>query len=117
MPFNGKKETTGKSNYQKEIVSEANDIKELPEVTFPINLKFIQKYQQAEPSIRCKYKTCTYHKGSFNGGYNIDLKHITREDNIFIPSKLQSYILYWYRKYLLHPSMDITEAMICQHSY
>ena len=41
-PLNGNKETTQKSTYQQEIVSEINDIKEIPEGTFPINLKFIK---------------------------------------------------------------------------
>ena len=38
LSFNGNQETTQKSTYQKEIVSEINDIKELPEITSPIIL-------------------------------------------------------------------------------
>ena len=34
-----------------------------------------------------------------------------------IPEIIQSYILHWYHTYLLHPGMDRTEAMICQHFY
>ena len=30
-------------------MSEINDIGEIPEVNFPINLKLIQRYQQEEP--------------------------------------------------------------------
>ena len=45
IPLNGNQETTQKSTYQQEIVSEINDIKEIPEGTFPINLKLIQKHQ------------------------------------------------------------------------
>ena len=52
-----------------------------------------------------------YQKGSFFGGSNIDLKLITCKDKIVIPSKLQSYILYWYHTYLLHPEMDRTEGL------
>ena len=37
LPYNGNQDTTQKSIDQKEIMSEINDIKELPEVTFPIN--------------------------------------------------------------------------------
>ena len=37
IPLNGNQETTQKSTYQKEIMSENNDIEELPEGTFPIN--------------------------------------------------------------------------------
>ena len=44
-----------------------NDTEELPEGTFPINLKFIQKYQQTKPSIKDEYTYGTYHKGSFGG--------------------------------------------------
>ena len=42
-------------------MSEINDTKELPEVTFTINLKLIQKYQRQEPIILVKYKDGTYH--------------------------------------------------------
>ena len=38
FPFNGDQETTHNSTYQKEIVSKINDIKEIPESTFPISL-------------------------------------------------------------------------------
>ena len=64
-----------------------------------------------------KYKNGTYHKGSFCGSINIDNKLIMCEDNIFIPSKIQSFVLHWYHIYLLHPGMDKTEAIICQHFY
>ena len=43
-----------KSNYKEEIVSEINDIEELPEGNFPINLKLIKKYQRTEPSLIAK---------------------------------------------------------------
>ena len=49
------------------IVSEINDTKEIPEGTFPINLKLIQEYQGSEPSITDKYKDGTYNNGSFHG--------------------------------------------------
>ena len=77
----------------------------------------IQRYQRAEPSLMDKYKYGTYHKGSFCGGRNNNLNLITCEDEIVIPSKIQSYVLHWYHKYLLHPVMDRTEAMILQHLY
>ena len=67
--------------------------------------------------MKTKYKDGTYHKGYFRGVSNIDLKLITCKDKIVIPSKLQSYVLHWYHKYLLHTGMDRTEAMICQHFY
>ena len=46
-------------------MSEINDIEELYEGTFPINLKLIAKYQQTEPSLMAKYKDGAYHKGLF----------------------------------------------------
>ena len=55
-----------------------------------------------------KYEDGTYHKGSFRGGSNSDFNLITCEDNIVIPSKLQSYVLHWYHTYLLYPGMDRT---------
>ena len=45
------------------------------------------------------------------------LAFIMHEDKIAIPSKNQSYVLHWYHTYILHPGMDITEAMIRQHLY
>ena len=45
------------------------------------------------------------------------LKIIICENNIFIPSILQSYVLHWYHTYLLHIGMDRTEATILQHFY
>ena len=57
-------------------MSEINDIEEIPEVTFPINIRLIQIYKRVEPSIKAKYKDDTYHKGSFRGGSDIDLKLI-----------------------------------------
>ena len=72
----------------------------------------MQKYQRLEPSIEVKYKTGTYHKGSFRGGSNIDLNLITCKYGIVIWSILQSYVLHWYHMYLLYPVMYRTEAMI-----
>ena len=90
-------------------------MKEIPEGTFPINLKLIQRYQRLKPSIRAKYKDGAYHKGSLCGGNNGDLNLKPCKDKIVIPSKLQSYAVHWYHTYLLHPVMDRTEAMIHQH--
>ena len=66
-------------------MSEINDMEELPEGTFPMNLKFIGKYQRQEPSILAKYKNGKYQKGSFRGGSNIDISLITCKDKIVIP--------------------------------
>ena len=71
-------------------MSEINDIEELPEGNFPINLKLIAKYQRQEPSIREKYKNGKYHKGYFRGVINIDINLIMCKDKIVILSKLQS---------------------------
>ena len=98
-------------------MSEINNIEEIPEGTFPINLKLIQKYQRLELIIIAKYKYSMYHKDSFRGGINSDINLITCKDKIVILSKLQSYVLHWYHMYLLHPGMDRTEAIICRHLY
>ena len=62
-----------------------------------------------------KYKNGMYHNGPFRGGSNEDLSLITCDYNIVIPSIHQSYVLYWFRTYLLHPVMDGMEAMIYQY--
>ena len=59
----------------------------------------------------------TYQKCSFCGGINVRINHIMCKDKVVIPSIIQSYVLNWYHTYLLHPLMDITEAMIRQHVY
>ena len=64
-----------------------------------------------------RYKNGMYHKGYFRGGSNDNLKLIMCKDRIFIPSKLQSYVLHWYHTYLLHPGMDRTEAVVHKHLY
>ena len=66
-------------------MSKINDVEELPEGNFPINLKLIQKYQRTEPSLMAKYKDGTYHTGYFRGGSNIDLNLITCKDKIVTP--------------------------------
>ena len=77
-------------------MSEINDIEELPEGTFPINIKLIVKHQRQEPSMSAKYKNGKYHKGYLHEGSNIDISLITRKDKIVILGKLQSYVLHWY---------------------
>ena len=98
-------------------MSEINNIEEIPQGTFPINLKLIKPHQRLEPSITAKYNTGTYQKVSFCGGSNINLKLIKCKDNIVIPSKLQSYVVYWYHMCLFHTVMDRRSAMIRQHLY
>ena len=98
-------------------MSEINDTEELYEVTFPNNLKPIQKYQRSELSIIDKYINGEYHKGSFCGFSNTNFKPIMCKDNIVIPSKLQSYVVHWYHMYILHTVMDGMEDIICQHFY
>ena len=78
-------------------MSEINDTEEVSEGIFPTNLKSIYQYQRKYPSLFAKYKEGVY----LNGGI---------EDNTVILSIIQSYVLHWYHKYLLHPRMDITEA-------
>ena len=43
--LDGNQESTQKPTYQKEILSEINEIEEIPEGTFTINLKLIQRHQ------------------------------------------------------------------------
>ena len=51
----------------------------------------------------------------FRVGSNISFIHIMCEGKTVIPSILQSYIFHWYHRYLLHPRIDRTETIICQH--
>ena len=74
LPLNRNQKTTQKPTYQMEIVSEINDTEEIPEGTFSISFKLIQKYQWVEPSTIARYKDGTYHKGYCFGGINENLK-------------------------------------------
>ena len=59
LALNGDQETTQKSTYKKEIVSEINDIKLIPEGNFPINLKLITQYQRTELILMAKFEDYT----------------------------------------------------------
>ena len=107
LTLNGNQDTTHNSTYQQEIVSEINDTEEIPEGTYPIDLKLIQQHQQAEPILTDRYKNGKHHKGSFCGGTNVYIILITCKYKIIIISKIQSYVLHWYHTYILHPRMDI----------
>ena len=109
--------TTQESTYKKLIVSEMNDIKELPEDNFPINLKSIDQYQQKEPTLMDKYQKYIYKTCYFCGGSNMDLNFITCADKIVILLILQTCILHWYYTYLPNQAMDRIEAMILQNIY
>ena len=63
------------------------------------------------------YIKCTFKTISFCGASNINLNVITCEGEIVITSILQSYVLCWHYTHLLHPGMDRTEVVICQHFY
>ena len=65
-------------------MSEINEIEEVSEGNFPINLKLIYQYQQKYPSLLAKYKEVVYQKGYLNEGSNINLNLITCADNIVI---------------------------------
>ena len=98
-------------------MSEINDIEQIPKGDFTIILKLIARYQRTEPGLMAKYKYGMYHIGSFRGGSNKNINLITCEDKIVIQPIIQSYVLYWYHLYLLHPEMDRTEATILQNVY
>ena len=65
LTINVNQETKHESAYKNEILSEINNIEELSEGIFPINLKLINKYQQKDPSLMDKYKKQMYKTGSF----------------------------------------------------
>ena len=76
-------------------MSKINDTEEITEGNFPINLRLIKQPQQNYPTLMDKYKEGSYHRGYFYRGNNIDINLIIHEDNIFILSILQSYVLHW----------------------
>ena len=81
-------------------MSKINDTKELPEDIFPINFKIIDQYQWKDPSLKDKYEMGKYQKGSFRRVGNINISLITCDDEIFIPSILQNYVLNFYHAYI-----------------
>ena len=57
-----------------------------------------------------------YKRGSFCGGNNT-INLITYNNKIFVPYKLQKYIVKWYHTYLLDPRQNQTESTILQNLY
>ena len=64
-------------------------------MTFPNNIKLIDRYQRKFPILFAKYKEGAYQTGFFCGGSNINLKLVLYEYNVVIMSILQSYVLPW----------------------
>ena len=64
--IDGNQGTTQDSTTTKEIMSEINDIEEIPEDSFPINLKLIDRYQWKDPSLMAKCNKFIYKTGSFS---------------------------------------------------
>ena len=93
---------------------ELYDIEELTEGTFPVSFNLIGRYQRGDPFLTEKIKCAIYKKGSFRGGRNT-IELVTHEGKIFIPQKLQKYVVKWYHTYILLPGIYRMEAMICQH--
>ena len=96
-------------------MTEINDTEELPETISPVNLNLIDQYQEKHHILMAEYNMGTYNTGSFRGVINIDINLITCRDKIFILLILKSYALNWCHNYILHPGMDRTEVMICNH--
>ena len=94
------------------ISAEINDSKELPKGSFSVNLKNIDQYQQKDYILMDKYEMSVYQKDYFHGWTNININLLSCEDKIVIPPIIQSYVLHWYRTYLLHLVMIRMEAMI-----
>ena len=56
--------------YTMEKTSELYDIEELPEGTFPLSFKRIDRYQREDPFLTENPKCAEYQKGYFRGGHN-----------------------------------------------
>ena len=97
-------------------MSKIYDIREMPEGTFTISFKFIDLYQREEPIQTEENNSAEYIKGSLYGCWNT-INIVTFNDKIVIIQLLTSHPVKWYHKYLLHPGLDITEAIICQYLY
>ena len=86
---NGNQKTTQECTHKKRIVSEINDIKELTDGIFSINIKLINHYQRKDPCLKSVYDIVTYHNSYFRCVSNIYINLITCEDNIVITSIIQ----------------------------
>ena len=70
LPNNGNQNTTHKSNYITENMSEINDIKELYKNVFLRFIEMIDQYQWKYPVQMARYKTVKYKRGSFRQEIN-----------------------------------------------
>ena len=69
-------------------MSELYDTDEMPEGTFPLSLKLIDRYQREDPCLQARLTCANYHNDPFRGGRNI-IELVMYKDKIFIPQKLQ----------------------------
>ena len=83
---------------------------------FPVSFNIIDRYHLEDPFLTEKINCAKYQKGSFHGGRNT-IELVTYKNKVLIPQKLQKYVVNWYHTYILHPGLDITEAIICRHLY
>ena len=104
------------STYLKETMSEIYDTKELPEVTFPLSFKIVDRYQWKDSIVTEKLNSTENKKGSFRGILDT-IKLVTFKNKIVIPQLLQRYVVKWYHTYILHTGRYRTQAMIHQHFY
>ena len=95
-------------------MSELYDIEELPDGTVPLSFNIIDRYQWEDPFLTEKLNWAKYKKGYFRRDRNT-IELVAYKNKITISQKLQKDVVKWYHKYLLHPGLDRTEAMIFQH--
>ena len=73
-------------------------------------------YQQEGPFLLEIFTSTKYQKGYFRGSRNT-IELLTYKEKIFIPQKIQKYVVKLYHKYLLYPGLYQTEAIIHHHLY
>ena len=73
-------------------MSELYGKNEMTEGNFPLSLKLIYRYQREDPVLQAKLAFAKYQKSYFSGGHNT-IEFIMYKDKIFIPHKIQKYVV------------------------
>ena len=112
--MDGKPKYIHESYYIAETFIKICNIEELPDGILPLKFTTIRHYQWEYYGIHAKIlcknifkELLLWRPQSYYTG-NVPIK-------MFIPQKLQKYVLHWYHTYLLNPGLDRTKAIILQH--
>lgn len=89
---------------------------DLPSDAFPLQYKYIEKFQLKDKPLLKNLEQGKYTRTPFHGG-GTTRNLICYNGKIVVPSRLQQRVVTWYHNHLCHPGETRTEATIRQNFY